>query len=161
MVNRKISYFFCLLMLIFRADGQDLFAERIRKVAHDKRAVFLDNGIFHNGPSNVASDLKGFRHHYSRELGYERLVFDFSTETVPRIYAYMNGVENKLYIDFFKTQARERPVASKNSHFIRELSVFQVEKDHASLVIAFKQNVGVEMFYLDQPGRFVIDIKDR
>ena len=161
MVNRKILCAICLLVFVPSVYGKNLFAERIRKIVHDKRAVFLDNGIFHNGTSELSSDLKGFRHHYSRELGYERLVFDFSTESVPRIYAYLNGVENKLYIDFFKTGAKEKPVASKNSNFVRELSMFLVEKDHISLELAFKQNVGIEIFYLDQPGRFVIDIKNR
>ena len=141
--------------------GQDLFSERIRKISRDKKAVFLDNGIFHNGLSSVISEFKGFRHHYSKELGYERLVFDFGTEEIPRVYAYLNAVENKLYIDFFKTQMGGKPSSADRSVFIEEINLFLVEKGSISTEIIFKKNAGIEIFYLDYPGRLVIDIKGR
>ena len=158
-MKRKILCIFWLLLS--QAYGQDLFSERIRKISHDKKAVFLDNGIFHNGPSSAASAFKGLRHHYSKELGYERLVFDFASETIPRLYAYLNGVENKLYIDFFKTEMKGKPVSTDKSVFVEEINVFLVEKGNVSTEIVFKQNAGIEIFYLDYPGRLVIDIKGR
>ena len=158
---RKILYVFCLFSLFSQLYGQDLFSERIRKISLDKRSVFLDNGIFHNGSSSVPSAIKGFRHRYSRELGYERLVFDFSTDSLPRIYAYLNGVENRLYVDFFKTDVKEKPSAAKNSVFVDEINMFLVEKGNVSAEVVFKKNAGIEIFYLEQPGRLVIDIKGR
>ena len=160
-MNRKTLYYLCLFLLVPQLYGQDFFSERVRKISHDKRAVFLDNGIFHNGSSSVESSVKNFRHRYSKELGYERLVFDFTTESVPGVYAYLDGVKNKLYIDFFKTQMKGKLASGKDSIFVEEINMFLVEKDNVSIEVAFKQSAGIEIFYLDRPGRLVIDIKGR
>lgn len=139
--------------------AQNLLEERIRKISKVKKSVFLEQGIFHNGNSKIASNLKAIRHSYSEKRGYERIVFDFMTDTPPRIYGHISSAENKVYIDFFKTGVLKNVDSFGRSELVHNINIFPVNKESLSVELKFKSKSSVDIFYLESPGRVVIDVK--
>jgi hypothetical protein len=143
----------------FCASAQNLMEERIRRLDGRKKSVFLSSGIFHNGGPKVASSLKAVRHSYDAKLGYERLVMDFDTAQVPRVYGHISGAQKRLYLDLFDTQLKGVIGSFGDSKFVETINLFPISDDTLSIEIHFKQSISVDIFYLDSPGRFVIDVK--
>jgi hypothetical protein len=139
--------------------AQNLMQERIRRISDRKRSIYLDTGIFHNGGPKVNSKLKAVRHSFSPKKGYERVVFDFTTDKLPRIYGYISKIENKLFLDLFETDIPAELTSFGDSKFVKELMFFPIQKDTLSVEVVFKSKVTLDVFYLSNPGRLVIDIK--
>ena len=164
MSNNKIKNVFILVILTLCvipivASAQNLVEERIRRISDRKKSVFLNRGIFHNGGPSVPSSLKAVRHSYNQKLGYERLVMDFETAKVPRIYGHIATGEKKLYLDLFDTEIKGAIGSFGSSKYVETINFFPISSDTLSVEIHFKQSVSVDIFYLESPGRFVIDVK--
>lgn len=157
----KNTSLFVLLTLLFTfsASAQNLLQERIRRISPRKKSIYLDTGIFHNGGPKLNSKLKAVRHSYSTRTGYERVVFDFTTNELPRIYGYISREENKLYLDLFETDIPATLNSFGDSKYVKELLFFPIQKDTLSVEMNFKSKVTLDVFYLTNPGRLVIDIK--
>jgi len=125
-----------------------------------KRSIYLESGIFHNGSESLKSEIKSVRHNYSTKLGYERLVFDFETAKVPRIYGYISAGEKKMYIDFFDTKLSSDIGSFGQSQYIKAINFFPINEDSLSVEVLFKDKVTLDIFHLSSPGRFVVDIKE-
>lgn len=151
-----------LLFLVFsicEVFSQDLLNEHIRKIPARKKSVFTAKGIFHNGGPKSASTLIAVRHSYSKNKKRERLVFDFKTKAVPRIYGHISKARKKIYIDFFSTSMGDKLSSFGSSHFVEKIDFFPVTPESLSVEIKFKKDVTVDMFHLKSPGRFVIDVR--
>ncbi|MCK5882270.1 MAG: hypothetical protein KAG61_01170 [Bacteriovoracaceae bacterium] len=139
--------------------AQDLFKERIRKIDSRKKSIYHESGIFSLGKSNAKSVLKGIRHSFTKRLGYERVVFDFTTPIPPRVYSYKSKKNHKLYIDFFSTRLGNGVGSFGDSKFVNMIDIFPVQGDQMSIELGLKKDSGVELFYLENPGRLVVDIR--
>ncbi len=156
---RKWIFSILFLLLTFSSFSQDLMGERIRRVSGSKKSVYFDSGIFHNGGPKRKSGLKAVRHSYTDKKGYERVVFDFTTKEIPRVYGNISSGERKLYIDLFDTDLGSNMGSFGKSKFIDEIKFFPISKDSLSIEITFNKIVNVDIFYLNSPGRLVFDIK--
>lgn len=157
---RALKFLLVFVSLIpFVTQAQNLVEERIRRLDNRKKSVFLNRGIFHNGGPKIASSLKAVRHSFNPKLGYERLVMDFETAQVPRVYGHIATGEKKLYLDLFDTQIKGAIGSFGNSKYVESINFFPISQDTLSVEIHFKQSVSVDIFYLDSPGRLVIDVK--
>ena len=152
------TIFFLFFALLEQAQGQNLFDQQIRKIPTEKRSVFFDSGIFHNGNPKIQSSLKGIRTSYSNDLNRERLVFDFTTETIPRVYAFLAPENNRLFLHFFNSQLTFDPVFS--GVHMQRANIFLFQPDEIPLELLFKDKVSIDIFQLAYPGRLVIDIKN-
>lgn len=169
-MNKKVGQFMnistVLLMLAISlsnvqiAWAQDLQSERIRSMSSRKRSIYLESGIFHNGSESLSSEIKSVRHNYSSKRGYERLVFDFKTSKVPRIYGYISAKERKMYIDFFETSLNPDIGSFGQSQYIKAINFYPINDESLSVEVEFKEKITLDIFYLDSPGRFVVDIKE-
>jgi mRNA-degrading endonuclease HigB of HigAB toxin-antitoxin module len=148
-----------LFLSITSSNAQDLFGERIRKLTGSKKSIFLDSGIFHNGASGAPTTLKSIRSSFDNKLGYERIVFDFSGNAIPRVYGHIAGNEKKVLIDFFDTEIADTLGGLGNSKFVDGVNFFPLSKESLSVEVNFKKKMSVDIFYLENPGRLVIDIK--
>lgn len=148
-----------LLFSISVLNAQDLFGERIRKLTGSKKSIFLDSGIFHNGASGNPTTLKSIRSSFDTKLGYERIVFDFTGNVIPRVYGHISGGEKKVLVDFFDTEISQSLGGLANSQFVEGVNFFPLSKESLSVELNFKKKVSVDIFYLENPGRLVIDIK--
>ncbi len=157
----KNTFLFVLLTILLTSSvsAQNLLQERIRRISSRKRSIYLDTGIFHNGGPKINSKLKAVRHSFSPKRGYERVVFDFTTDKLPRIYGYISRDENKLFLDLFETDVPASLTSFGDSKFVKELLFFPIQKDTLSVEVNFKSKVTLDVFYLSNPGRLVIDIK--
>ena len=158
--NKKIIL---LLVCAFLSQGifsQNLLKERIRRIPSRKRSVYLDSGVIHNGAPKKTSKLKAIRHNYSKKLGYERLVLDFSTNELPRVYGFIASKEKKLYLDLFKTDLPSSLNSFGDSKFVDSVNFFPIQNDTLSVEVLFKKNMTLDVFYLSNPARLVIDIKN-
>ena len=149
-----------LLMSSFYVSAQDLLNTRIRMISSRKRAIYFDKGVFHNdGNKRESSILNKIRESYVSSRGYERVVFDFSSVTPPAIYGSLAGKQKKIYLDFFNTKISKDIVSIGSSKYISEVNFFPIEKDSLSVEIIFKTEIVADVFFLEKPGRLVIDVK--
>lgn len=154
--------FFLVLSLIFFSTSsysQNLLEERIRRLPGRKRSIYLESGIFHNGGLKQRSELKAIRHHYSKKNGYERVVFDFETKKIPRVYGYISSSDQKLYLDLFDTKLKPTFDSFGKNKFVKSVNFFPIQNDSLSVELVFKKNVSLDVFYLESPGRLVVDIR--
>lgn len=154
-----IRIFFFLSIMITNSFAQDLMKERIRKLTPSKTAVYIEKGIFHNGSVKNEAELKSIRQSFNAKDGFERIVFDFGGTSIPKIYGHFNAVEKKLYIDLFSTNLSKELKTINKTKFVEKVHFFPIEKDHVSVEIHLSANVNADIFYLENPGRIVFDLK--
>ncbi len=147
------------LAISVQAFAQNLLQEKIRKITTSKKSIYLDGGIFHNGESSVKSKLVGIRHSYNKNDKTERIVFDFSTSEIPKIYGYFSGKDQLVTIDFFGTEIAPSVSSFGNSNFVKDVNFFPVTPESLSAEMRLKSKGSVDIFYLQSPGRLVIDLK--
>jgi len=149
-----------LLLLTQSVFGQDLLKERIRKLSSNKTSIYIDKGIFHNGGVKLESNLGSIRQSYNPKQGFERIVFDFSTSQIPKVYGHMNSDERKIYIDLFDTNLSKDFKTVATTRFVEKVNFFPIEKGHISIDLKLKAKVIADIFFLENPGRLVIDLKN-
>lgn len=140
--------------------GQDLFKERIRKLSSNKTSIYIEKGIFHNGGVKLQSTLKSLRQSFNPKQGFERIVIDFSTNQVPKIYGHISNEDKKLYLDIFETSLAKDFKTVSNTRYIEKINFFPIESNHLSIDMKLKGKVIADVFYLENPGRLVIDLKN-
>lgn len=155
-----IFLFLSIFCLTSTSHGQDLFKERIRKLSSNKTSIYIEKGIFHNGGVKVQSSLKSLRQSFNAQQGFERIVIDFSTAQVPKIYGHISSDDKKLYLDIFETTLAKDFKSVSNTRFIDKINFFPIESNHISLDMRLKGKVSADIFYLENPGRLVIDLKN-
>ena len=151
---------FILFQLFIPVFGQDLLKERIRKLSNNKTSIYVEKGIFHNGGVKLQSTLKSLRQSYNPKQGFERIVIDFTTNEVPRIYGHISSDEKKMYLDIFETSLAKDFSSPSNTRFVEKINFFPIESNHLSLDLKLKNKVIADIFTLDNPGRLVIDFKN-
>ena len=159
----KFSLFFLILSVVVFAQNlsaQDLTKERIRKLSSNKTSIYVENGIFHNGGVKQEAVLKSIRQSYNGKLGFERIVLDFSTNQIPKVYGHISSLEKKLYIDFFDTTLDKVFQTIGSKHFVEKINFFPIESNYLSVEMKLKAKVNADIFYLENPGRLVIDLKN-
>lgn len=139
--------------------AQDLSKQRIWKISSKKRAVFLDKGVFHSKGNANFQQLSSIRNSYVAARGYERIVFDFTSPQPPRIYGHISSDEKKIYLDLYKTNLNKAISVIKDVKYIKNVDFFNLDKDNLSVELSFKEKVSFDIFYLNDPGRLVIDVK--
>lgn len=149
-------------MTIYLLQGfcQDLTKERIRKLTGNKTSIYIERGIFHNGGVKLNSTLKSLRQSYNPKLGFERIVLDFSTEKLPKIYGTVSSGENKIYVDLFDTILEKDFKTIDATKFVEKINFFPIESNHLSLDLKLKNKVVADVFFLENPARLVIDLKN-
>jgi hypothetical protein len=151
---------FCLTSSFSKtAFGQDLFKERIRKLSSNKTSIYVEKGIFHNGGVKLQSSLKSLRQSYNPKQGFERIVIDFSTNQIPKVYGHISNEDRKMYIDIFDTTLAKDFKSVANTIYVEKFNFFPIESNHLSIDMKFKGKVIADIFYLENPGRLVIDLK--
>jgi hypothetical protein len=159
----KLSLFFLIvvqLVFITSLPAQDLLKERIRKLSSNKTSIYVENGIFHNGGVKQEGVLKSIRQSFNPKLGYERIVIDFGANQIPKVYGHISSQEKKLYIDFFDSTLAKDFQTLGNKHFVEKISFFPIESNYLSMEMKLKSKVNADIFYLENPARLVIDLKN-
>lgn len=152
-----------LIILCFlqtHAFAQDLLKERIRKLGTTKSSIYIEKGIFHNGAVSQESVVKAIRQSDNSKQGFERIVIDFSSSKIPKVYGHLSADEKKIYIDFFDTTlAKDLQAVAKTRH-VEKINFFPIEENYLSVELKLKSKVSADVFYLENPGRLVIDLKN-
>ncbi len=109
--------------------------------------------------SNVkSSNVTAVRNSAVDGRGYERVVIDFSTPSVPKVYGHITA-NQKVSIDFFDTGIQTGQPQMKNSKFVKSIDFINVDGKALTMEIALKGKSSFDIFYLENPGRLVIDIR--
>ena len=140
--------------------SQDLLKERIRKLTNKKTSIYVESGIFHNGGVKVEGLLKGIRQSYNPKQGFERIVIDFGASEIPKVYGHLSATDKKLYIDFFDTTLDKELKTVTGTRYIEKINFFPIEAGHLSMEINLKSKVNADIFFLENPGRLVLDLKN-
>ncbi len=155
----KLLTFIICIFFISGSRGQNLLEERIRKLSSDKRGIFLNKGIFHNGMRDLKSSISSIRYHYNQRDNYERLVIDFKENKIPRVYGNISLHNKKIHISLFQTSLPESFYSSGKSKFVKSIDFFPIDESILSAEINLKEEIGLEIFYLEEPGRLVLDMR--
>jgi hypothetical protein len=148
------------VVLLSQLLAQDLTKERIRKLSSNKTSVYIEKGIFHNGGVKQEAVLKSIRQSFNSKQGFERIVIDFSSNQIPKTYGYVSSLEKKINIDLFETTLAKDLQTVSTTKYIEKINFYPIESNHISMEIKLKAKVSADIFYLDNPGRLVIDLKN-
>lgn len=152
-------YLLITTLVSFSLSAQNLLSERLWKIPGRKKSIYMERGIFHTGNKKVKTELTAIRHSYTKKRGYERFVFDFKGNEIPKVYGHISAKENKLYIDLFDTGINPQMTMMGNSHYIGAVNFFPIDDESLSLELNFKRKASVDIFHLSNPARLVIDIR--
>lgn len=158
-----ILYFLLVSEALFFSNfssAQDLMKERIRKLSNNKTSIYIEKGIFHNGGVKQESVLKSIRQSYNPKQGFERIVIDFSSNQIPKVYGHVSSADKRLYIDFFDTTLAKDLQTIGATRFVEKVNFFPIESNYISMEMKLKAKVTADIFYLENPGRIVIDFKN-
>jgi len=159
----EMKFVFLLIIFAFMiplGNAQNLLKERIWKIPPRKKSIYLDQGVFHGPVSTSKSRLEKVRHSFTKKNGYERVVFDFNTNEIPKIYGHLSSNDGKLYFDLFNTTINSKIGSFGTSKFVKDLNFYPITEDTLSVEVKLKQKANVDIFYLENPGRMVVDIKE-
>lgn len=151
-----------LVLIIFvssTAFAQNLMEERIWKISPRKKSIFLDSGVFHHASTLKNSNIKAIRTSSVPGRGYERVVIDFSTDSIPKVYGQITSKEKKVSIDLFDTGVVMAPPTIKGSKNIQSIDFISVDGKTVSVQLVLKAKASFDVFYLENPGRLVLDIR--
>jgi hypothetical protein len=140
--------------------AQDLMKERIRKLSSNKTSIYVEKGIFHNGGVKQESTLKSIRQSFNPKQGFERIVFDFSTNQIPKVYGHINSQDKKLYVDLFDTTLAKDLQTIGSTKYVEKVNFFPIESNYLSMELKLKSHATADIFFLENPGRLVIDFKN-
>lgn len=154
----RLSLFWLCLLFVTSALAQNLMEERIWKVAPRKKAIYLDSGVFHLNSAVKNSSITAVRNSAVNGRGYERVVIDFNSPSIPKIYGHITP-EKKISVDFFDTSIMTSQPQMKNSKFVKSVDFISVDGKTITMEMTLKGKSTFDIFYLDNPGRLVIDIR--
>lgn len=139
--------------------AQNLMEERIWKVSPRKKSIFLDSGVFHHNSSLKNAEIISIRSSATPGQGYERVVIDFNTASIPKIYGHISSNEKKITVDFFDTSITTAQPQLKKSENIKTIDFINVDGKSITMDLSMKKKASFDVFYLENPGRLVIDIR--
>ena len=84
---------------------------------------------------------------------------DFSTPTIPKLYGHISSEDKKISIDFFSTSVTTNQPQLKNSKFVKSIDFISVDGKNLTMEVSLKNKASFDVFYLDNPGRLVIDVR--
>ena len=140
------------------ADTPNLFQERIWKLQAKKRSIFLESGIFHRRSAIKDSSLVAVRHSFNKGKNQERIVFDFNSDDIPSVYGHISAKDMKLYVDFIGSGLNPALGSFGRSHYVEKMDVFPIE--NLSVELKLRKKITADIFYLKNPGRLVIDLRE-
>ncbi len=148
-----------IVFLIFTSGlihGQDLLKEKIRKITAAKSSIYVEEGVFHNGFRAEESELIAVRASPKGD-GSERIVLDFATKKIPRIYVYLSKDSGIIYVDLFKVKTTLKSKQFPLNSSIERMEVFQVGGESLPIELHLRKKIKADFFYLENPARLVID----
>ena len=89
---------------------------------------------------------------------YKKIVIDFNTPSIPKIYNHISSQTQKLSIDLFDTKITTTQPQLKNSKFIKNIDFININNKTLTMDIALKSKTNFNIFYLPNPKKLVIDI---
>ncbi len=129
---------------------------KVREMIGRKRGAFLTSGIFHTPGKAQTGLIKGLRYSSSQlNDGHERIVLVFKENNLPRVYGSLKGQE--VFLDFFQTQKKELDFSKIKTLLKQEF--IPINDKMLSLKLTFKEPITLEPFFLENPGRLVLDVK--
>jgi hypothetical protein len=154
-----MKYIALLIGLIsFSVQSQNLNEERIWKLAARKKAIYLSSGVFHQN-DGVVSTVNSIRSSSSAQQGYERIVVDFTTAKTPKIYGHISESEKKISVDFFQSTVVPTLKSLTNTKYVKSIDFLAIDADQVTMEVNLKNKYNYDVFYLENPGRLVIDIR--
>ncbi len=155
----KLSFAIVLALLSVTVLAQNLMEERIWKLSSRKKSIFLDSGVFHLNSGSKNSQITAVRSSSVPGRGYERVVIDFNTPSIPKIYGHISSQNQKVSIDLFDTSIATAQPQLKDSRFVKNIDFINVDGKSLTMDISLKSKASFDVFYLPDPGRLVIDIR--
>jgi hypothetical protein len=147
-----------ILLLGYSAFAQNLTEERIWKLGSIKKSIYLSSGVFHQN-TGANSTISSIRSSSAGQQGYERIVVDFTGESIPKLYGHISESDKKISVDFFQTSVNPQLKSLTNTKFVKSVDFLAIDKDQVTMEINLKSKYNYDVFYLEGPGRLVIDVR--
>ncbi len=151
--------FLAFLISSFNVYGNSLLEQRTLKLSSKKASVYSDSGVFFWKSTMKNTKVKSIRSFFSKKKGYERYVVDFSTPNIPSIYGHIDEKTGKLFLDLIDASPDKSMNPGVSGKFLKSIDIFSLDKSNTSLELSFNEKYGFDIFYLNSPGRLVIDVR--
>lgn len=142
----------------FAVAAQNLNEERIWKLVSRKKALYLGHGVFHQNMGGRTT-ITGLRSSYVNGRDYERVVIDFATNNIPKLYGHIDSKTKKLSVDFFDTSVSPQITSLRNTRHVKGVDFLAIDQNQVTMEMQLKDKANFDIFYLENPGRLVIDIR--
>jgi hypothetical protein len=86
-------------------------------------------------------------------------VIDFNTPSIPKIYGHIASKGDSISIDFFESSMGTNQAQLKNSQKVKNIDFINVDGKSITMDLTMKGKSSFDIFYLENPGRLVIDIR--
>lgn len=139
--------------------AQNLMEERIWKVSSRKKSIFLDSGVFHHNADLKNAGITSIRSSATPGQGYERVVIDFNSASIPKLYGHISPKEQKITVDFLNATVASAQPQMKKSKNVKNIDFINVDGKSITMDLSMKGKASFDIFYLENPGRLVIDIR--
>ncbi len=139
--------------------GNSLLEQRTIKLSAKKASVYSDSGVFFWKSTMKGAKVKGVRSFYSKQRGFERVVVDFSTPNIPSVYGHIDEKTGKLFLDLLDASPDSDINQNVSGKYLKSINIFSLDKSNTSLELSFNKKYGFDIFYLNSPGRLVIDVR--
>jgi hypothetical protein len=150
---------FITLLMSLPVLAQNLMEERIWKVSARKKSIFLDSGVFHHNSDLKNAAIISIRSSATPGQGYERVVIDFNSASIPKLYGHISSKEKKITVDFFDASISSAQPQLKKSKNVKTIDFINVDGKSITMDLSMKGKASFDIFYLENPGRLVIDIR--
>ncbi len=133
------------------------------KIIDKKENNYFSKGIFNNltnlKTNATSSKLMNVRHFYSKDKKYERVTLEFEG-AVPIFHGSLISSGTKLSVDFKSLTLSKNIEVFQKGYLVQNVMFMSFEKESLTFEMNFKDNIEVEVFYLNSPSRLVFDIKN-
>lgn len=147
------------LLLSFSALGNSILEQRTVKLSTKKASVYSDSGVFFWKSTLKGAKVKTIRSFYSKKRGFERIVVDFTTPVIPSVYGHIDDKQGKLFLDIMDAAPDTQINQNVSGKYLKSIDIFSLDKSSTSLEFSFNEKYGFDVFYLNSPGRLVIDVR--
>jgi hypothetical protein len=75
------------------------------------------------------------------------------------VYGNISAENKKISVEFFNTTVSTSQPQLKNSKFVKSIDFINVDDKSITMDLGLKAKGSFDIFYLENPGRLVIDIR--
>lgn len=150
-----------IFLALFCITGLGASSEQFWGMSGRKLENYFSQGFSKNdfAKTTNSSELKKVRAFFKRKEGYERIVFDLSTDILPKSMVYISASSKNVTVKFQSTSKAKDYKEHKGTQMFNLYETYVLGNKTTLVKLSFKRPKEIDVFYLEKPARLVIDAR--